>query len=109
MPAPSVADVQSYLELDQSSGWGESAIESAYAAEKAAQASVCAVPADNAAWPADLTEALCRRVAANLAVRALPLGVQASVSEFQVATTRVGGGDREVERLEAPYRIVPVA
>jgi hypothetical protein len=108
MPAPSVQDVQGYLGFDDS-GWGTADVESAYLAEKSAQASLCLVPADDADWPADLSEALCRRVAANLAVRALPLGVQASMSEAYVATTRVGGGDREVERLEAPYRLIPVA
>lgn len=59
-------------------------------------------------YPADLLEALCRRVAANLANRALPLGLQSSVSEAGVGFARIGGGDREVARLEAPYRKVVV-
>lgn len=108
MPAPSIDDVQEYLGFDDS-GWELADVTSAYNAEKSAQALLCVVPLDGADWPADLAEALCRRVAANLAVRALPLGVQASISEAYVATTRVGGGDREVERLEAPYRVIPVA
>ena len=45
-------------------------------------------------------------MAHNLALRALPLGVQASISDMAVATTRVGGLDAEVARLEAPYRKV---
>lgn len=52
----------------------------------------------------DLNEALFRRVAHNLALRTLPLGVQASLAEGAVATTRVGGTDAEVRRLEAPFR-----
>ncbi|KAA1424315.1 hypothetical protein [Nocardioides antri] len=108
MPAPSLDDVLSYLSQAGHS-WDSSDIESAFKAEKAAQARACAVPADDAVWPSDLTEALCRRVAANLAVRALPLGIQASMSEMAVATARVGGGDREVERLEGPWRSIPVA
>jgi hypothetical protein len=108
MPAPTADQVIEYLGFADS-GWGQAEVSAALAAEKQAQALVCAVPADDAAWPADLAEALCRRVAANLAVRALPLGVQASMTEAFVATSRVGGGDREVDRLEAPYRIIPVA
>jgi hypothetical protein len=108
MPAPSVQEAMEYVGFADS-GWGQADVESAYLAEKAAQASVCLVPGDDEAWPADLAEALFRRVAANLAVRALPLGVQASMSEAYVATVRVGGGDREVERLEAPYRTIAVA
>jgi hypothetical protein len=56
------------------------------------------------AYPEDLTEALYRRVAHNLSMRALPLGIQANISEMAVSTTRVGGLDAEVARLEAPYR-----
>lgn len=56
----------------------------------------------------DLTEALCRRVAHNLALRNLPLGVQASVTEAAIAQTRVGGTDAEVSRLEAPFRKLAV-
>lgn len=108
MPAPSMQDVQEYVGFTDS-GWGSADIESAYLAEKSAQANVCLVPADDSPWPADLAEALCRRVAANLAVRALPLGVQASMTEMAIATSRVGGGDREVDRLEAPYRIIAIA
>jgi hypothetical protein len=51
-----------------------------------------------------LLEALCRRVAHNLAVRALPLGLQATIGDGAALATRVGGTDAEVRRLEAPYR-----
>lgn len=102
MPAPIVTEAIEYLGDDVS--WSPEVIESAFAAEKAAQRSVCKVPADDAVWPEDLTEALFRRVAHNLALRALPLGLQANISEAAVATTRVGGTDAEVRRLEGPYR-----
>ncbi len=102
MAAPTATDAAAYLGTDQ--GWDTAAIASAFAAEKAAQAAACRVPADDAAWPADLVEALFRRVAHNLALRALPLGLQASVSEAAVQNTRVGGSDAEVRRLEAPHR-----
>lgn len=103
MEAPTVELVELYL-ADQGGSWDETAIASAFAAEKAAQRSVCKVPAEDEDWPEDLVEALGRRVAHNLALRALPLGVQATISEAAATTTRVGGTDAEVRRLEAPYR-----
>lgn len=53
-------------------------------------------------WPDDLREALIRRVARNLAMGALPLGVQAT----EVGGMVLGGKDPEVRRLEAPWRKV---
>lgn len=100
---PTLPEVVEYLGDEIS--WGESEIESAYTAELAAQADVCRLPADGA-YPAPLAEALGRRVAHNLALRALPLGVSANITDSAVATTRVGGLDAEVARLEAPYRKV---
>ena len=102
MPAPDTATVRAYV----GGSFTDDEVTSALAAEKASQAARCRVPADDAAWPADLTEALCRRVATNLANRNLPLGTQANVSEAGVGYIRVGGTDREVARLEAPYRRV---
>lgn len=103
MPAPTVDDVTAYL-ADTGGSWAVDQIGGAYAAEKAAQASVCKVPVDADPWPADLAEALCRRVAHNLALRALPLGVAPSITDGAVALARPGGTDAEVRRLEAPYR-----
>lgn len=102
MPAPVLADVKVYLGTGHS--WTDAQLTSALAAEKAAQSRVCRVPADVDVWPSDLAEALFRRVAHNLALRALPLGVQASITDAAVATNRVGGTDAEVARLEAPWR-----
>lgn len=106
--APDLTAVKAYLGSDHS--WSDAEITAALTAETAAQTRACRFPADPAApaaplpYPADLAEALCRRVAANLANRSLPLGVQANMSEMSVSTTRVGGGDREVARLERPWR-----
>lgn len=109
MPTPPlITDVLDYLGDDSS--WGDPAVEAAFAAELAAQAAVVRFPADPEPpaeplpYPADLAEALYRRVAHNLALRALPLGVQASITDSAVATNFVGGTDAEVRRLEAPYR-----
>lgn len=108
MAAPTVPEIQEYLDSIGSHASPE-AVEDAYQAEKTAQAAVCAVPDDESGWPADLAEALKRRVAVNLTVRGLPLGIQASMTEAAVGIARVGGGDREVQRLEAPYRVIAIA
>ena len=63
MPAPTAEDVQAYLGFNDS-GWESADIESAFDAEKAAQAQVCVVPADDADWPADLVEAVLEQLLA---------------------------------------------
>lgn len=98
--------IREYLGTEVS--WTDAAITDAVAAESAAQAAVCRLP-DTTDYPADLMEALCRRVAHNLAVRALPLGVQATITDAAALNTYVGGTDAEVRRLEAPYRKLVVA
>jgi hypothetical protein len=99
VPTPTLAEVKTYLGATAS--YTDAEITKALAAETAAQAAVCKIPV---IYPADLGEALMRRVAHNLALRSLPLGIQASITEVAVATTRVGGTDAEVARLERPYK-----
>lgn len=101
---PGVPAVTAYL--GDSHSWEPAEIAEAYAAELAAQANACRIPTADVPYPDDLAEALKRRVAHNLALRALPLGVQANVSDMAVQTTRVGGMDAEVRRLEGPWRKV---
>lgn len=103
LPMPSLTDVRAYL-ADLGSAWTDEEVTDALRTERAAQAQVCRTPADDEEWPADLAEALRRRVAHNLALRALPLGLQTNLTESAVATNRVGGTDAEVRRLEAPFR-----
>jgi len=84
-------------------------ISAVLAAETAAQASrlrfpTQADPTVDEDYPADLAEALCRRVAHTLAVRVLPLGLQATLTDGAVTTNVVAGEDAEVRRLERPYR-----
>lgn len=107
MSVPSTEDAQEYLGFHESA-WGQAEIEAALAAERAAQARVCLTPAEGD-WPDDLLEALYRRVAHNLSVRRNPSGVETYESEFGSTALRVGGNDSEVNRLEAPFRIIPVA
>jgi hypothetical protein len=79
-------------------------IADALASEQAAQAARCTIPAD---YPEDLAQALKRRVARNLAARAVPV---ASYTSFEGGTTavRVPRIDAEIARLEAPYLRLPV-
>lgn len=105
---PGVPEIHDYMG-STSDTWTTDEIVSALAAESAAQAHRCRVPADDAEWPADLAEALCRRVLVNLSMRSKPLALESSISEVGVGFARVGGRDPEVSRLEAPYRRVVVA
>jgi hypothetical protein len=96
---PTLATVRAYLGSDTSAT--DATLSAVLAAETAAQAMACRVPA---AYPADLGEALLRRVARNLAARSVPV---ASFSAFEGGggeVRRVPQRDPEVARLEAPYR-----
>lgn len=76
----------------------------ALAAETDNQRRVCRVPA---VYPNDLKEALMRRVARNLAMRAMPLAVlrgDAEAGESVVLPVR----DPEIRRLEGPWRRLPM-
>lgn len=104
--APTLEAVKDYLSSIEMNSWSDEAVTEALTAEIANQLRVCKFPADPdlpvppLAYPADLSDALKRRVARNLSLRPLPLGVQ--VNESVVA--RLGGLDAEVRRLEAPHR-----
>lgn len=107
--APTLTTVKAYLAAaDAQASWDDDAVQAALDAETSDQASRCRIPTDPDTgvvnYPPALVEALCRRVAHNLAVRALPLGVQATITDAAALNTYVGGTDAEVRRLEAPYR-----
>jgi len=90
-------DVVAYLGDDNS--YSQAEVQGALEAEQAAQARRCAIPVD---YPADLGEAIKRRVARNLAARSVPV---ASWTSFEGGGTasRVTKYDAEVVRLESPY------
>ena len=99
MSVPTEQEVTDYL--GETSATTEE-IADAYAAEKSDQANRCKVPADDAAWPASLAQALKRRVARNLALRGLPIAVLQGDAEG--GSTVLPGSDPEVRRFEAPHR-----
>jgi hypothetical protein len=96
---PDLDAAKTYLQIDPLDTTQDDEITEALDAEAAAQRSVCRVPA---AYPADLREALLRRVARNLALRRLPLMVLRGDAE--AGDTVLPGRDPEVRRLEAPHR-----
>lgn len=103
-PDPSdTTDVVAYLGSTTSAAAAE--IADALEAEIAAQRRVCRIPSP---FPADLHQALKRRVARNLAARTVPI---ASFTAFEGGATsqRVPAKDAEIARLEAPHRKLPVA
>lgn len=95
---PSLDDVTAYLgaAADQ---WTSDDLQAALDAETAAQRSTCRIPS---AYPADLGQALLRRVQRNLALRQLPLAVLQGDGES--GSLVLNGRDPEVRRLEAPWR-----
>ena len=79
-------------------------------AETALQSACCLIPADpwgSKPMPAALTQALYRRCARQVSARSLPLGYLNDVAEF--GPVKLSTYDAEIERLEAPYRIVAIA
>ena len=99
MPAPTVTELKVYL---GASSYSDDQLLSALEAETAAQARVCRVPAADAVWPADIAEALKRRVARNLAMRGIPLAM--FQGDADGGTLIPPNRDPEVRRLEGPKR-----
>lgn len=116
MPTPpDLAAVKTYLGLDVDDHSRDVEIGSALATETANQRRVVrrsafgidpVLAAQPVAYPPDLAEALCRRVARNLALRGLPLATLQSDSE--AGPLVLPGKDPEVRRLEGPVRRVTV-
>lgn len=102
---PTVAEAIAYLGPDSSAT--EEEVTSAYATELSQQRRTLRskyVAMDVGTWPADVKEALFARIARRLELRRLPLGVQPTMTEAGPSTIQVGGYDREISRLERPYR-----
>jgi hypothetical protein len=99
---PDASAITSYLGETSATG---AEIADAIAAETAAQAARCRIPAD---YPDDLGQALKRRVARNLAARGVLLAQYTSF-EGGTTSTQVPRLDAEIQRFEAPWRRMPVA
>lgn len=100
VPAPDLGTLKEYL---GKSSYTDSQLEGALATEARAQRRKCRVPKDPAAlWDEDLAEALCRRVARNLAMRGIPLAMFSG--DADMGGTIPPARDPEVMRLEGPLR-----
>lgn len=97
---PDRAALAGYLSSIGTLSWSDSELDDVLAAETSAQWDVCAVPA---AYPFSLREALLRRCARNLALRALPLAVLRGDADGGDNTV-LPANDPEVRRLERPWR-----
>lgn len=95
---PTVADYRSY-DVDDGGSWTDAEIQESLDAEAAAQRAVCRV---KAVYPADLRQALFRRVQRNLAMREVGIDNQGGDSEG--GPPILPARDPEVRRLEGPHR-----
>lgn len=95
---PTLVQVKAYLGSETSRTDAE--ITEALTAETVAQSNVCRT---SSVYPADLAEALKRRVARNLYMRGLPSGLETINTEAGGMGVRIST-DPEIRRLEAPYR-----
>lgn len=102
---PGIEAVKSYLDVVGGTSWPDEEIQTALTAETRAQARVCRIPDT---YPADLAEALKRRVARNLAARSIPVAQITSFDGGQ-QVSRVPAWDSEVRRLEGPFLKVILA
>lgn len=105
---PTVAVVTAYLD-EAGVSYNAGTLPDVIAAEVDEQMGRCRFPRDAggvAYYPPALVEALKRRVAHNLAVRPLPLGVQATVTDVNALNVFVGGLDAEAARFEKRWRKV---
>ncbi len=107
MPSvPTVVEARAYMS-EQAQRFADETIQLAIDAERVAQAQAIRLPIDPVLppsptyLPADLKEALLRRVSRNLALRALPIGQQTGLDGGP--GLRVSRVDPEIIRLEAPY------
>lgn len=98
MAIPDLAAVKAYLGASAGQ-WTDGDLGDVLASETAAQALACTVPES---YPADLGQALLRRVQRALTLRTLPLGMVQGDAEG--GSTVLPGRDSEVRRLEAGHR-----
>lgn len=102
---PSLAEVRAWILVPVSS-MSDVQLTQVMDAETDLQAQCCQIPATTEDYPPALAQALLRRVARHVSARGVPLGLTGD-SEF--GPVRLPSWDVEIERLEAPYRVIAVA
>ena len=105
MAAPSIDDVRKWAGVSLTSITDDQ-LQQVLDSELSLQAACCRIPPDDTR-PAALDQAIYRRCARQVAARSLPLGYLNDVAEF--GPVKLSSYDAEVERLEAPYRVVAIA
>lgn len=109
MPAPTLDEVRAWCEVS-ANVVTDAQLQAVCDAETELQAARLAPMPTLATYPvempASLAQALLRRVARELAARGVPLGVTGADEYGPVALPSY---DSEIERLEAPWRSIPVA
>lgn len=103
---PDLEELRKYTYQTHAISPSDEELEETLQAEIELQARRCRVPAVNpeTELPFSLKQALKRRVARNLVLRAQPGGVIVGIADGAVGMSRVSGEDREIDRLEMPYR-----
>lgn len=103
---PTVTQVRAWLKVT-ADDISDPALQQVIDAEAQDQARKCRwqppPPADPVPYPAQLAQAVLRRVGRELAARGVPLGVSAA-DEF--GSVRLPANDAEIARLEGTYRRV---
>ena len=102
---PTVAEVRAWTSVTVQS-MSDTQIQQIIDTESALQAAACAWLADS--YPVGLAQAMLRRCAREIAGRQLPLGLTADTAG-EYAPVRLPSFDVEIERLEAPWRVIAVA
>lgn len=101
---PSVQEVRDWSQVTAAS-LTDQQVQQVIDTEASLQAAYCTWVGD---YPPALAQAMLRRSARELAARQLPLGLSADTSG-EYAPVRLPNFDAEIERLEAPFRVIAVA
>lgn len=103
---PTIAELREYTYQTHNVSLSDEELEEALQAEIELQSDRCKVPAvsPETTLPYSLKQALKRRVARNIVLRAQPGGVIVGIADGAVGMSRVAGEDREIDRLEKRYR-----
>lgn len=102
---PTVADVRAWANVSAQSV-SDAQLQQILDGETALQGAYCAWADED--YPPALAQAILRRCAREIGSRQLPLGLSADTGG-EYAPVRLPSYDVEIERLEAPYRVIAIA